>query len=107
MGMLKPFPVVPPEMYEKIKKRRLACVYCPVGCKDLVEIKDGLFAGQLIRSSSVINLFTPPDVKFYLYRETARLISVLDDYGLNMFEFFLGYSFCRHFICARDTTGGR
>ncbi len=88
MGMLKSFPVAPLEVYEKIKKRRLACVSCPVGCKDLVEIKDGPFAGETFRSSSAINLFTPLMYGFTDYREAARLISVLDDFGMDMFEFF-------------------
>lgn len=88
LGMLKTFPVVPPELYEKIRKRRLACVSCPVGCKDLVEIPDGPLAGKIIRSSSAVNLFTPLMYGFTDYREAAGLIAALDDFGLDMFEFF-------------------
>ncbi len=88
LGMLKSFPVVPPDVYENIKKRRLACVSCPIGCKDLVEIRDGPFKGETVSSSSAINLFMPVVYGFTDYREAVKLISVLDDYGLDMFEFF-------------------
>ncbi len=88
LGMLKSFPAVPVETYEKIKKRRIACVSCPLGCKDVVEIKDGRFKGLVARSSSAINLFTPLAYGFTDYREAVKLIATLDEYGLDMFEFF-------------------
>ncbi len=88
LGMLKSFPMVPPELYEKIKKRRIACVSCPFGCKDLVEIPDGPFCGHTASSSSVINLLMPIVYGFSDYREAIRLVSLLDEFGMDMFEFF-------------------
>jgi len=80
--------MVPLETYNKIKKHHVACVSCPFGCKDIVEIKDGEFAGQVICSSSVINLFTPQMYGIKDYREAIKLVSILDSYGLDYFEFF-------------------
>ena len=88
LGMLKAFPLVAPEIYKQIKKRRLACVSCPVGCKDAVEIPDGPHKGLVAYSSSAINLFTPLMYGFQDYREAVKLIAALDEYGMDMFEFF-------------------
>ncbi|MFP4039550.1 MAG: aldehyde ferredoxin oxidoreductase N-terminal domain-containing protein [Desulfosudaceae bacterium] len=88
LGMLKAFPMVAPDIYEIVKKRRLACVSCPIGCKDEVEIKDGSHQGLVVSSSSALNLFTPLMYGFQDYRESVKLIADLDDLGLDMFEFF-------------------
>ena len=88
LGMLKAFPLVPPDTYKKIKKRRLACISCPVGCKDGVEIPDGPDKGLVAYSSSAINLFTPLMYGFQDNREAVKLIATLDEYGMDMFEFF-------------------
>ena len=88
LGMLKSFPIVPVETYEQIKKRRLACVSCPVGCKDVVQIPDGQFKGMVVHTSSVINLLTGITYGFKDYRESIKLIATLDEYGMDMFEFF-------------------
>ena len=89
LGLLKSFPLVPEDMdYRKIRKRRIACVSCPIGDKDIVEIPDGDFQGTLVCSSSVVNLLTPTIYGFEDYREAIRCISLLDQYGLDMFEFF-------------------
>jgi aldehyde:ferredoxin oxidoreductase len=88
LGMLKSFPAVPVETYEGIKKRRLACVSCPIGCKEIVEIPDGPFKGMMVHTSSAMNLFTGLNYGFKDYRESIKLIATLDEYGLDMFEFF-------------------
>jgi len=88
LGLLKTFPFIPRETYEKIKKRRAACVSCPVGCKDVVQIRDGVHEGFTACSSSVMNLLTPIMYGFKDYREGIKLIAQLDEYGLDMFEFF-------------------
>jgi len=88
MGMVKSFPAVPLETYNKIKKRRIACVSCPIGCKDAVEIPDGPYKGLTACSSSVINLFTPVIYGLEDYRESIRLMHTLDLYGLDTFEFY-------------------
>jgi len=88
LGLLKSFPVMPAEQYHRIRKRRLACVSCPVGCKDAVEIPDGPHQGLVAYSSSAVNLSTPVLYGFQDYRDGIRLIATLDGYGLDMFEFF-------------------
>lgn len=88
LGMLKSFPMVPVETYEQIKKRRLSCVSCPVGCKDIVQIPDGPFKGMVVHTSSVMNLLTGLTYGFQDYRESIKLIAALDEYGMDMFEFF-------------------
>jgi aldehyde:ferredoxin oxidoreductase len=88
LGLMKSFPLVPVETYKHIKKRRIACVSCPIGCKDIVEIKDGEFQGLVTGSSSAMNLFVPISYGFEDYREAVKCIVTLDHYGLDMFEFF-------------------
>lgn len=88
LGMLKAFPTVPAETYKRIKKRRTACVSCPVGCKDVVCIPDGPFAGLTKHTSSAINLLTPLMYGMKDPWEAVKLVSDLDSYGLDMFEFF-------------------
>ncbi len=88
MGMVQAFPFIPRDQYYGIKKRRAACVSCPIGCKDVVEIPDGPFKGLVKCTSSVINLYTPVLYGFKDYRESIRCMAVIDEYGLDMFEFF-------------------
>ena len=88
LGLLKSFPMVPLDTYKKIKKRRIACVSCPIGCKDVVQIQDGAYKGLVAGSSSAMNLFTPLVYGFEDYREAVKCIATLDHYGLDMFEFF-------------------
>ena len=106
LGLIQSFPFVSRETYKKIKKRRIACVSCPIGCKDVVEIQDGKFAGLVAGSSSAINLFTPMAYGFEDYREAVKCIATLDRYGLDMFEFFgimkLARSLCDHGIIPKD-----
>jgi aldehyde:ferredoxin oxidoreductase len=42
LGLLKTFPLVPRELYLKLRKRRIACVSCPVGDKEIIALPDGL-----------------------------------------------------------------
>ena len=88
LGLVKSFPMIPHETYEGMKKRRIACVSCPVGCKDLVQIPDGDLKGFVTCSSSVVNLLTGVIYGFKDYRESIKCIATLDEYGLDMFEFF-------------------
>jgi len=98
IGLIKSFPFVDKEVYFKVKKRRVACVSCPIGCKDVVEIRDGQFKGLVACSSSAINLFTPLVYGMKDYREAIRLIARLDAYGLDMFEFFGLMGFARTLV---------
>jgi len=87
MGLINSFPFVEKDTYLKIKRRRVACVSCPIGCKDVVEIRDGAYQGLTACSSSAINLFTPIIYGMKDYREAIKLTADLDEYGLDMFEF--------------------
>ncbi len=95
LGMLNSFPFVEKETYLRVKKRRVACVSCPIGCKDIVEIRDGAWKGLVAHSSSAVNLFTPMMYGMEDYRDAIKLIAELDDYGLDMFEFLGIMSFAR------------
>lgn len=88
MGLVQAFPVVSQDEYRGIKKRRAACVSCPIGCKDIVEIPDGPFKGLVKCSSSVVNLYTPVLYGFKDHREAIKCMATIDDYGIDMFEFF-------------------
>ncbi|MCP4666761.1 MAG: hypothetical protein GY849_10380 [Deltaproteobacteria bacterium] len=88
LGLVKSFPMISEDLYRRIKKRRIACVSCPVGCKDVVEIRDGDFKGLTVCSSSVMNLWMGVVHGFKDYRESIKCIHTLDGYGLDMFEFF-------------------
>jgi aldehyde:ferredoxin oxidoreductase len=87
LGLIKSLPLVPKETYDEIKKRRVACVSCPIGDKDVVEIPDGDFKGLVACSSSVVNLMTPMIHGMEDYRDAIKLVATLDEYGLDMFEF--------------------
>lgn len=69
-------------------ENRIACVSCPIGCKEVVQIQDGKFKGFTAGSSSAMNLFTPMAYGFEDYREVVKCTAILDRYGLDMFEFF-------------------
>ncbi|MBC2716364.1 MAG: hypothetical protein HF978_13735 [Desulfobacteraceae bacterium] len=88
LGMLKAFPMVPVDVYKRMKERRTACVSCPVGCKEVVRIPDGPFAGLVKHTSSALNLFTPMMYGMKDPWEAVKLIADLDTYGMDMFEFF-------------------
>lgn len=88
LGLLKSLPAISLETYRNIKKRRIACMSCPVGDKDMVEIADGDLAGFVTCSSSAVNLMTPLIYGFADYREAIKLTATLDDLGMDMFEFF-------------------
>ena len=88
LGMLKAFPMVPADVYKRMKLRRTACVSCPVGCKEVVRIPDGPFAGLTKHTSSAINLFTPMMYGMKDPWQAIKLVSDLDAYGVDMFEFF-------------------
>ena len=88
LGLIKSFPLIPKDVYYRVKKRRIACVSCPVGCKDLVEIPDGDLKGLSVHTSSMVNLYMPVIYGFTDYRESIKCIATLDEYGIDMFEFF-------------------
>jgi aldehyde:ferredoxin oxidoreductase len=98
LGLLKSLPAIPVETYGKIKKRRIACMSCPVGDKDMIEIADGDLAGFTTCSSSAVNLMTPLIYGFTDYREAIKLTATLDDLGMDMFEFFGVMEYLRRLV---------
>ncbi|MBW2090695.1 MAG: hypothetical protein JRI34_01035 [Deltaproteobacteria bacterium] len=88
LGLFKSFPLASAELYTKIKRRRIACVSCPIGDKDVVEIQDGRYKGLVKCTTSAANLFTPMIHGLKDYREAIKCVTVLDEYGLDKFEFF-------------------
>jgi len=87
-GLLMSLPVLPREVYsEKLKKARISCVSCPIGDKDIIEIKEGRFKGLIKYTSSAANVAMP--MLYGLpYDEAIKCVAALDDYGMDMFEFF-------------------
>ncbi|MFH1135041.1 MAG: aldehyde ferredoxin oxidoreductase N-terminal domain-containing protein [Pseudomonadota bacterium] len=98
LGMIKSFPLIPVDVYEAIKTKRVACVSCPLGCKDMVQIQDGPLQGFAAATSSVVNLWTPVIYGFQDYREAIKLIAGLDQLGLDMFEYFGVLLFARELV---------
>ncbi len=88
MGLVQSFPLLSREDYRRIMRRRVACVSCPIGCKDVIQVPDGPYAGLIKCTSSVINLLTPNLYGFEDYRESIKCIDTVDELGLDMFEFF-------------------
>ncbi len=95
LGLVKSFDMISKETYYGMKKRRIACVSCPIGCKDVIEIPDGEFKGLVKCTSSILNLFTPVLYGFKDHRESIKCMATLDQYGLDAFEFFGLMSFAR------------
>lgn len=95
LGLLKSLPAIPREAYLKIKKRRLACVSCPIGDKDAIVLADGKHKGLAACSSSVVNMLTPMIYGFSDYRESIKCAAALDELGLDIFEFFSLMSFAK------------
>ena len=87
LGLLKSLPIVSKEIYHEIKLRRIACVSCPIGDKDVVKITIG-DSSSVRCSSSATNLFMPLIYGFKDFQKAAKCIAILDEYGLDMFEFF-------------------
>ncbi len=89
MGFLKQMPVMPKEVYlEKFKKRRISCVGCPIGDKDILQIKEGRFEGLVKYATSAINTVISFLYGITDYFEAVKLLDILDGYGLDMFEAF-------------------
>lgn len=88
-GLLKSLPVIPRDVYLKLRKRRIACVSCPIGDKDLIELD-----GEEIYATSAANLATPT-VMGMSYKDAMKLVAKLDDYGMDMFEFLGILSFAK------------
>jgi len=104
LGLLKSLPVVEKEVYLAHKKRRIACVSCPVGDKDVMEFP----GAETICSTSAANLFLPIIYGVKDPVQAARVIALLDDLGLDLYEFFGALVFGARLVDARilDLAGG-
>jgi aldehyde:ferredoxin oxidoreductase len=88
LGLLKSLPIISKENYHEIKVRRIACVSCPIGDKDVVRVGGKGNNEEYRCSSSAVNLLTPLIYGFKDYKTAITCITILDEYGLDMFEFF-------------------
>jgi aldehyde:ferredoxin oxidoreductase len=80
-------PLLPKEMFYQLNKGRLSCISCPIGDKDVVEIKKGKFKGLTKVTTTAINSVVP--LLFGLsVEDSIKCIATIDDYGMDMFEFF-------------------
>jgi aldehyde:ferredoxin oxidoreductase len=85
-------PVVPREMYYELNKARLSCISCPISDKDVVEIKKGKYKGLTKVTTTAINAVTPSLLGLSV-EDSVKCTGTLDDYGMDMFEFFSVISF--------------
>lgn len=65
------------EAYLQLKKARIACVSCPIGDKELFEVREGKYRGFTKYTGG------PPP---FDSGESMKLNDILDQYGLDLFE---------------------
>lgn len=88
-GLLMSLPVIPKEDYsEKLFKARMACIGCPIGDKDCLQVKEGKFAGLTKITTSAYNISPSKLYGITDYGELLKLLDLLDGYGIDMFEFY-------------------
>ena len=88
LGFLNFMPAIPEEAYMKIKKARLACVGCPIGDKDLLQATEGRFKGLNMYTTNVNIIIPQIYSQAHDYNTSMKLLSILDEHGLDMFETF-------------------
>ncbi len=80
---------------KKLKKRRFACPSCPMGDKDILEIKEGDFSGLVNYTSSVINPFFLLLVEdLHTYNEVVKAFDQMNRYGLDSLDIPILLDFC-------------
>ncbi len=85
-GFLTFVPAIPKEEYLNMKKARLACISCPMGDKEVLEIKRGPFKGFTMATTAV-NIRQPRSYGYIdNWDECIKLTNILDEYGLDRFE---------------------
>ncbi len=80
---------------KKLKKRRFACPSCPMGDKDILEIKEGDYTGLINYTSSIIN----PNFLFLLknvqtYNQAVKAFDLMNRYGLDSMNIPALLEFC-------------
>jgi len=89
LGLIVSLPYIDKDLYlEKLFKARMACIGCPIGDKDYLQLKEGKFKGFVKITASAVNLIIPTLYGINDYQEYVKLSAYLDDYGMDMFEFF-------------------
>ncbi|NVM27704.1 MAG: hypothetical protein HWN65_02590 [Candidatus Helarchaeota archaeon] len=95
---------------KKLKKRRFACPSCPMGDKDILEIKEGDFSGLIQYTTSVFNpfmLFLFQNVN--TYNEAVKAFDLMNRYGLDSLEIPVMLEFCTDLfergILTKEMTG--
>ena len=84
----EPMGILSSEFYlEKMKKERIGCISCTGADKDVVQIKEGRFKGFTACTTSAPNLLFPQTVWGLPYDESIKFAAMLDDYGLDVYEF--------------------
>lgn len=80
---------------KKLKKRRIACPSCPIGDKDILEIKEGDYSGLVQYTSSVVNAFgllLLDDIS--TYNEAVKGFDIINRYGLDALTIIQFLEFC-------------
>ncbi|MEW5733846.1 MAG: aldehyde ferredoxin oxidoreductase N-terminal domain-containing protein [Thermodesulfobacteriota bacterium] len=98
LGLVKSLPVLSRQDYATIRQRRIACVSCPIGDKDVVRIPDGPHAGFTACSSSVANLCLPTIYGIADFRDAIMLSAEVDCLGLDIYELFGLLIFARDLV---------
>ncbi|NHI92645.1 MAG: hypothetical protein EAX96_09085 [Candidatus Lokiarchaeota archaeon] len=80
---------------KKLKKRRIACPSCPIGDKDILEIKEGKYQGLITYTSSVVNAFNLLLLKDLIkYDDAVKAFDVMNRYGLDALTMVALVEFC-------------
>lgn len=79
---------------KKLKKRRIACPSCPMGDKDILEIKKGEFKGTINYTSSIINPFMMLTIDgINTYDQAIKAFDLISRYGLDSLTITSLYDF--------------
>jgi aldehyde:ferredoxin oxidoreductase len=80
---------------KKLKKRRIACPSCPMGDKDILELREGQFKGLINYTSSVINPFLMLTLEdLTTYDEAIKAFDLVSRYGLDSLTITSLLKFC-------------
>lgn len=79
---------------KKLKKRRIACPSCPMGDKDILEIREGEFRGTINYTSSIINPFMMLTIDgINTYDQAVKAFDLISRYGLDSLTITSLYDF--------------
>ncbi len=95
---------------KKLKKRRIACPSCPMGDKDILELKEGIHSGLLNYTSSVINPFLMYTLEDLVnFDEAIKGFDIVNRYGLDSLTITALLKFCKFLyekgIFTKESTG--